>query len=89
MADVLDRQIRRVDQPLHANTRGAALLAAIALKRATLDDVARAVAITDVFEPDPATRRISDRLYREFRALHKQNRKIYARLNARGRTGHD
>ena len=44
MADVLDRPIRQVEQPVHANTRGAALLAALTLKRATLEDISKATA---------------------------------------------
>ena len=75
MADVLDRPIRQVEQPLHANTRGAALLAAIALKRTTLDDVGRAVAITREFLPDRAVRNRTTRCTASSVRCYKQNRK--------------
>ena len=88
MADVLDRPIRQVEQPLHANTRGAALLAAIALKRTTLDDVGRAVAITREFLPDRAVRNRYDELYREFRAVHKQNARSTPDSTSRSRDEH-
>jgi xylulokinase len=84
MADVLDRPIRQVEHPVHANTRGAALLAALALERASLADISRAVRIEQTYEPRSELRATYDTLYREFRALHKQNRQIYARLNRHG-----
>lgn len=81
MADVLDREIRVVEHPLQANVRGAAMLAALATERAAVEDVARAVRVTDTFTPDQGNRGIYDELYREFRAIHKQTKGIYARLN--------
>jgi xylulokinase len=84
MADVLDRPIRQVEQPLHANTRGAALLAAVALERLTVDEIGAAVRVTREFRPEPQSRDTYARTYKEFRALHKQNKSIYARLNRHG-----
>ena len=84
MADVLARPIRQVEHPIHANTRGAALLAALTLKRATLDDISKAVGIVQTFEPDAGARDLYAGMYREFRAIHKQNKAIYARLHAHG-----
>jgi xylulokinase len=84
MADVLDRPIRQVEHPVHANTRGAALLATLALERASLADISRAVGVAHTYEPRSELRATYDTLFREFRALHKQNRQIYARLNRHG-----
>jgi xylulokinase len=84
MADVLDRPIRQVEHPIRANARGAAALAALALGKTNLDDIARSVKIVETFSPDAATRPIYDELYREFRAVHKQTKGIYARLHADG-----
>ena len=39
------------------------------------------VDVVETFEPDPATRATYDELYREFRAIHKQTKGIYARLH--------
>jgi len=72
MADVLDREIRQVENPIRANARGAALLAGIALGRVGVDDLVRNVRITEKFVPDPATRSVYDERYEEFRVLHKQ-----------------
>ena len=84
MADVLDRPIRQVEHPIRANARGAAALAALGLRRASLTDVARSVRVVETFDPDRANRAVYDELFREFRAIHKQTKGIYARLHAHG-----
>ena len=81
MADVLDRPIRQVEHPIRANARGAAAIASIALGHTTVDDVAQAVKVVETFEPDRSTKPVYDELFREFRAIHKQTKGIYARLH--------
>jgi xylulokinase len=83
MADVLDRPIHQVEHPIHANARGAAAIAALALDRTTIDDIARSVGIVETFAPDSANKAVYDDLYREFRAIHKQTKGIYERLHDR------
>jgi len=80
-ADVLDRTIRRVADPQHANARGAALVAALALGVATPADLGGAVRIDAEFRPDPANRRAYDELYGEFRKRYKADKAMHARLN--------
>jgi xylulokinase len=81
-ADVLDRQIRQVEHPIRANARGAALIGGLALKRISVDDIGRRVAVTQTFDPQPANRAVYAELYKEFRATYKQNKAMYRRLNA-------
>ena len=81
MADVLDRPIRQVENPIRANARGAALLAGVALERITIDDITRSVTVTETIDPDPANRAVYDELYREFRNLYKRTKGVYRRLN--------
>ena len=85
MADVLDRPIRQMEHAVHANTRGAALLAAVdaeaAHRRRHRPHGRRPVASIN---PIRARARVYDTVYKEFRALHKQNKSIYARLNRHG-----
>jgi xylulokinase len=80
-ADVMDRRIERVADPMHANLRGAALFAALGLGAITRDEVRELVPVDRVFEPDPATQDAYDRLYAEFPGLYKAQRKMFARLN--------
>ncbi|NIQ37648.1 MAG: xylulose kinase [Proteobacteria bacterium] len=80
-ADVFDRTIRQVKDPIMANVRGAAFLASISTGYLTVDDIPDHVKITRVFKPDPGNRKIYDELFREFLNIYKSNRKIYKRLN--------
>lgn len=80
-ADVLDRTIRQVRDPIQANARGAALLASVALGCITFDDIPKQVQTANTYEPNPENRAIYDALFREFVNIYKSNRRIYARLN--------
>jgi xylulokinase len=82
-ADVMDRTIERVAEPLHTNLRGAALMASLALGAVRRDEVRGLVPIDRVFTPNPANRAAYDRLYAEFPGLYKAQRKMFARLNGR------
>ena len=52
-ADVLDRRIRQVKDPILANVRGAALLASAALGYIRYDEIASRVPIARVLSPIP------------------------------------
>jgi xylulokinase len=80
-ADVMDRTIERVTDPMNANLRGAALFAALGLGAITRDQVRELVPVDRVFKPDPANREAYDRLYAEFPGLYRTQRKMFARLN--------
>jgi len=80
-ADVLNRRVKQVQDPVEANARGVALLAAVALGLATFDTIGDDVAIAQTYEPNPANRQIYDRLFAEYLNIYKQNKGIYARLN--------
>ncbi|HEY4376002.1 MAG TPA: FGGY-family carbohydrate kinase [Acidimicrobiales bacterium] len=81
-ADVLDRKIRRVDQPQHANTRGAAFVALLALGKATPEDLNRSVKIAATFTPEPETQAAYAPLKAEFKNLYKAHKAIHRRLNS-------
>ncbi len=80
-ADVMDRTILQVKDPILAGLRGVAFLAAAKLGNLAYDDIPELVEIAHRYRPNPEHRRLYDHLYREFRQLHKANRKIHARLN--------
>ena len=81
-ADVLDRTIRQVQDPIQANARGAGFLASVALGYLTFDEIPERIHIANTYTPNPANRAIYDQLFKEFRNLYKHNRKIHARLNS-------
>ena len=80
-ADILDRRIRQVRDPILVNVRGAALLAAAALGHIRYGEISARVPIARVYEPNPGNRKIYDELFQAFVAIYQSNRKIYARLN--------
>jgi len=80
-ADILDREIRQVADPVLANVRGAGLLTLVALGRITAEEVPGRVEIRRVFAPDPSTRAVYDGLFEEFVHLYRQTKGIHRRLN--------
>jgi xylulokinase len=82
LADVLDRPIRQVMNPIQANLRGSAYIAAAALGKIRFDDVPERVQTNELFRPNPRHRRTYDLHYREFRKLYRATRRIHRRLNA-------
>jgi len=85
LADVLDRPIHQVDEPVMANARGAAFQAGLALGRLTVSEISGLVPIAHTYSPNPQHRGLYDELFGEFLNLYKSNKAIFARLNrARG-----
>jgi len=80
-ADVLNRQIRQMRDPIEVNVRGAALLASAALGFISYDDIASRVPVAKTYSPNPDHRKIYDELFNEFTAIYESNKKIFARLN--------
>ena len=80
-ADVLNRPIRQMKDPVLVNVRGAALLASAALGYLRYEDIPDRVPAAQTFTPDPANRKIYDELFKEFVEIYRNNRKSYARLN--------
>jgi xylulokinase len=83
-ADVLDRTIERVADPLNANLRGAALWAGLALGAVRREEIRSLVPVDRVFEPESRNRALYDRLYAELPRLYKRQRGLSARLAGPG-----
>jgi xylulokinase len=81
-ADVLDRTIERVSDPMHTNLRGAALMSSLALGAVERHEIRDLVRVDRVFTPSAGNRAVYDRLYREFPRLYKRQRGMFHRLNA-------
>jgi len=82
-ADVLNRRIRGVKDPRLANVRGAALTALVALGFLTFDQIPERIQITSEYDPNPDNRAVYDELFEEFVNIYQNNKKAFARLNAR------
>ncbi|MDD3249411.1 MAG: FGGY-family carbohydrate kinase [Smithellaceae bacterium] len=80
-ADILDRKIRQVKDPIYSNVRGAAFLAAMALGRIRLEDIPQYVQIKAEYTPNPDNREVYDELFKEFTVYYNSQKKACARMN--------
>jgi len=82
MADVMNVNIRQVKDPIQANARGAALIAAVGLGYLKFDDVPAKIEVKATYKPDPANRAVYDKMFHEFAHFYQQNKASYERLNS-------
>ena len=83
-ADVLGVPIHQVDDPINTTVRGTALLALISLGYRSVDEIPALIKIKRIFEPEEANRAMYNKMYTQYRGLFRQNKKIFAALNASG-----
>jgi xylulokinase len=80
-ADVMDVEIRQVCDPLYANARGAAWIAAVGLNEISFSDIPALVPIKNSYAPQAANRAIYDERFAVFTDIYKQMKPVYHRLN--------
>ena len=83
-ADILNRTIKQVKDPIQTNARGAAFIASVALGFLEFEDIPKHVEINNCFEPNPQHRKIYDDMFQEYLNIYKKNKAIYKRLNSKG-----
>jgi xylulokinase len=81
-ADVLNLEIKQVADPIYANARGAAWIAAVGLGELTFADLPGLTAIQQVYQPISANRALYDERFAVFVQIYQQMKGVYARLNA-------
>lgn len=81
-ADILDRTVERVTQPLHAGLKGAGLFASLSLGAVEKVELRELVEVDARFVPDPGLRGEYERLYEQFPKLYKAQRPIWKSLNS-------
>jgi len=69
MADVLDRKIKQVVDPIQANARGAAYIASIGLGYLKWNEIQTCCEISKEFVPNSENRKIYDKLFSEFKII--------------------
>ena len=82
MADVLGRTVHRMEDPVTANLRGAALLARMALGELRAGELHGRPAVAAVHTPAAELRAHYDALFAAFRDLYKAGRRVRRRLAA-------
>ncbi|MET0409924.1 MAG: FGGY-family carbohydrate kinase [Polyangiaceae bacterium] len=81
-ADILDRAIERVEEPVLAGLRGVSALSFAALEGGAVREHAQHAPLLETLEPRREHRGMYDELFEAFLGYYKNNRRWLARLNA-------
>ncbi|HSL45455.1 MAG TPA: FGGY-family carbohydrate kinase [Anaerolineales bacterium] len=81
MADVVGLPMHRQADPRNNNVIGIALLAFQRLGLVRLEDIPKMIRFDRVFEPNPKTRPVYDRMFAQFMAARKKIRPVFHALN--------
>ena len=81
LADILNRKIRQVKDPIQANARGAAYIAAVGLGYNNWEAISKNIEISNEFTPNKDNRETYNKLFKEFLNIYKMTKKFYRRLN--------
>ena len=80
-ADVMNVEIKQVSDPIYANARGAAWIAAVGLGEIKFEDISQMVQFKHSYEPQPDNRVLYDEKFAIFQQIYKQMKDVYHRLN--------
>jgi len=80
-ADVMNVEIMQVQDPIYANARGAAWIAAVALGEVSFNDIPKLVKFKRCYTPQRANRALYDERFDIFKKIYRQMNGIYRRLN--------
>ena len=81
-ADVLNVEIRQVADPIYANARGAAWIAAVGLGEIQFSDVPELAKIKRVYFPQTSNRELYDDRFGIFTQIYKQMSPVYKKINS-------
>lgn len=84
-ADVLGVEVAQMQDPLQANARGAAFIAAVGLRTLDFGEVPARVGVRRAYQPQAAHRRLYDDRFAAFVDVHRRMRHVYRRLNPTAR----
>jgi xylulokinase len=81
-ADVMNREICQVSDPVCANARGAAWIGAVGMGEIEYSDIPDLIQIKRVYQPNPENRSLYDERFEVFTQIYRQMHNIYHKLNA-------
>jgi xylulokinase len=80
-ADVMNVEIKQVQDPIYANARGAAWIGAVGLGEIKFEDVSRLVQFKRIYQPQSQNQALYDDKFGVFKQIYKQMKGIYRHLN--------
>ena len=81
LANVFDRKIAQIEEPVAANSRGAALLALLAIGAIQQSEIKALVAVKNVFVPNPAHTDFYHKKFKIFKSIYHKNKSFFKQLN--------
>ena len=73
--------MKQMKEPLMSNSRGTAILALLALKMISIEEVSKVVEPKKVFEPNKNNRALYDEMFERFVEIYTKNKPVFAKLN--------
>jgi len=80
-ADVMGLEIKQLRDPIYANARGAAWIAAAGLGEINFDDIPELVQFKQSYRPRPQNQGLYDGKFNTFLQIYKQMKSVYRKLN--------
>ena len=81
LADVYNRPIRQMEDPLMSNSRGTALLALQAIGKLKFDEFGNNVKVKKTFMPRKEYTKLYDERFKIFLQIYEKNKGIFKKLN--------
>lgn len=81
ISDVLNRPILQVKDPVQANSKGAALMAAVALKWINYSDIPQLVQVENTYTPNTKNSSLYAEMFSVFTSIYTKNKAIFSKLN--------
>jgi xylulokinase len=80
-ADVLNIEIKQVQEPVYANARGAAWIGAVGLGEITFQDIPQMIQFKRSYPPNPQNTTLYQERFQIFTQVYRQMKDVYRRLN--------
>ncbi|MCB9110104.1 MAG: xylulose kinase [Anaerolineales bacterium] len=80
-ADVMNVEIKQVADPIYANARGAAWIAAVGLGEIKFADIPELIQFRRAYQPQVQNRGVYDRGFNNFQQIYKQMKNLYRVMN--------
>lgn len=81
IADIFNRPVRQMNDPVMSNSRGTAILAALALGKIEMNDVSKKVEPKRIYEPNTQHKAMYDEMFERFVEIYTKNKQVFSRLN--------
>ncbi|TXH22583.1 MAG: xylulose kinase [Chitinophagaceae bacterium] len=81
LADVFDRKIAQIEDPVAANSRGAALLALLAIGAIQQSEIKALVGVKKTFVPNPQHTALYNKKFKIFKSIYHKNKSFFKELN--------